>query len=404
MAFPIDRIRKDFPILNQEGENRLIYLDNAATAQKPEAVLKALDGYYRRSNANVYRAIHRWGEESTRLYESARSRTARFINAREPAEIIFTSGATEGINLAASVLCRGFSEGDEILLTHMEHHSNIVPWQLAAEQYGLRLRYIPLTPAGELDRSALAALWSPRTRLLALTHMSNVLGTVNPLRELSAEAHRRNVLVLADGAQSVPHIPVDVQELDCDFLAFSGHKMYAPTGIGVLYGKRALLENLPPWQGGGEMIRSVYPDRSEWNELPHKFEAGTPPIAQAVALEAAIDYLENIGMEQIRRREEELTALLLEGLRAIPGVTLYGAAPRRGGIAAFSKQGCHAHDLTQYMDSRGIALRAGHHCAHILARELGALSTVRASLSFYNSEEDVRTFLRTLAEAESGLI
>ena len=400
MTKEVYEIRKDFPIFSGTESRDYIYLDNAATTQKPLAVLEAVSGYYTNYNANVYRAIHRWGEESTRQYEEARNKVARFINAGENREIIFTSGTTDSINLVAASFCRAFtSPGDEIILSEMDHHSNIVPWQIASEQYGLKLKYIPVLPDGTLNKKTLKTLWSDKTRMLALTHMSNVLGTVNDVKSLIRDAHERNVPVLLDGAQSVPHMAVDVQALDCDFLAFSGHKMCGPTGIGVLYGKAAYLEKLPPWKGGGEMIRSVYHDHSEWNTLPHKFEAGTPNIAGAIGLGAAVDYLSALGMDRIHSMEAALTERLLSGLKQIKGVRVFGRAPIRGGIAAFMKEGVHAHDLTQYLDSRGVAVRAGHHCAHILAKKLNALSTARASLYFYNTFGEVDQFLKILGSA-----
>jgi len=388
----------DFPILN--GGEGYVYFDNAATTQKPRAVLDAIMDYYTKSNANVYRAIHRWGEESTRLYENARKTVAAFINAPSPEEVIFTSGTTDSINLAATVFCREFIKpGDEIILTEMEHHSNLVPWQIQAERAGGVLKFIPVTAEGELDLKVLETLWSSRTKLLGMTHMSNVLGTINPVREITAMAHSRGVKVLVDGAQSVPHMKVDVQDIDCDFLAFSGHKMCGPTGTGVLYGKKELLNSLPPFRGGGEMIRSVYLDHSEWNTLPHKFEAGTPNIAGAVGLGAAVDYLNSWGMDAIEAREQILTRRLISGLENLKEYTLYGKAQKRGGIAAFTREGTHSHDLTQYLDTKGFALRAGHHCAHPLARRLNAMSTTRASVYFYNTEEEIDRLLMTLASA-----
>ncbi|MDA3958050.1 aminotransferase class V-fold PLP-dependent enzyme [Oceanispirochaeta sp.] len=388
----------DFPIFN--GNEPYIYLDNAATTQKPQLVLDSLIDYYSHCNANVYRAIHRWGEESTRRYEDARQTVASFIGAASRDEIIFTSGCTDSINLAATVFCRRFIKpGDEIILTEMEHHSNLVPWQIQGDIGGAVLKFIPVKEDGELDLEVLETLWTPRTKLLALTHMSNVLGTVNPAKKIIAMAHERGVKVLVDAAQSVPHMKVDVGELDCDFLAFSGHKMCGPTGTGVLYGKKELLEDLPPYRGGGEMIRSVYLDHSEWNSLPYKFEAGTPHIAGAIGLAAAIRYLESWGMEKIEEQEKVLTKRLIEGLDSLKEYTLFGRARERGGIAAFTRKGTHSHDLTQYLDSQGFALRAGHHCAHPLARKLNALSTTRASVYFYNTLEEIDSLLETLAIA-----
>ena len=402
---PFGNIRNDFPILNQNSPETVIYLDNAATTQKPQAVIDAVTNYYTTCNANVFRAIHQWGEESTRRYEEARRKIGHFIGAAESSEVVFTSGTTESINLVADSFCRRYiSEGDEIILSEMEHHSNIIPWQLAAEKYGCVLKYIPVTEKGELNCKALTTLWSRKTKLLTLTHMSNFLGTINDVKAIIREAHSRQVPVFLDAAQSVPHIPVNVQDLDCDFMAFSGHKMYGPTGIGILYGKKKYMEELPPWKGGGEMIRSVYPDHSEWNSLPHKFEAGTPNMAGAIGLGAAMEYMGKLGMENIRQREELLKQKLLKGLQSLSEIKIIGNPAERGGIISFTRQGTHAHDLTQYLDSRGIALRAGHHCAHILARKMGSQSTSRASLSFYNTEEEIEIFLSVLKEAGKHLI
>jgi cysteine desulfurase/selenocysteine lyase len=399
----IEHSALDFPIFN--GDESYVYLDNAATTQKPKAVLEAMMDYYSNCNANVYRAIHRWGEESTRRYEEARQTVATFIGASSTDEIIFTSGATDSINLAATVYCQRYIEpGDEIILTEMEHHSNLVPWQIQGERTGAVLKFIPVDESGELNLEVLKTLWSPRTKLLALTHMSNVLGTINPVKEIIKLAHDRGVKVLIDGAQSVPHIKVDVQDMDCDFLAFSGHKMCGPTGTGVLYGKRELLDELPPFRGGGEMIRSVFLDHSEWNSLPHKFEAGTPNIAGVVGLAAAIRYLQSWGMDRIEEQEKILTKRLIRGLDSLEEYTLYGKGRHRGGIAAFTRKGTHSHDLTQYLDSKGFALRAGHHCAHPLARKLNALSTTRASVYFYNNVGQIDSLLKTLAEAEEFVL
>ena len=399
----IENAYSEFPILR---DNRnYIYLDNAATTQKPQSVLDAVQDYYTECNSNVYRAIHRWGEESTRRYELARQKTASFINAESPEQVIFTSGTTDSINLAATTLCRLLiKEGDEIILSEMEHHSNLVPWQIQAEYSGAVLKFIPVTEEGELDLEALEKLWSPRTKLISLTQMSNVLGTVNPVKEIIAQAHSRGVKVLIDAAQSVPHMRVDVQDLDCDLLAFSGHKMYGPTGIGVLYGKKELLEELPPFRGGGEMIRSVYLDHSEWNTLPYKYEAGTPNIAGAIGLGASVDFINSWGMDKIEEREAVLTDKLIQGIDSLKDYKLYGRARKRGGIAAFTREGSHSHDLTQYLDSCGFALRAGHHCAHPLARKLNALSTTRASISFYNTENEIENLIKTLEQAGDHLL
>ena len=393
MKKTIDEAVLDFPIL-RDG---YAYLDNAATTQKPRAVLDAVRDYYENCNANAYRAIHRWGEEATRRYEEARLKVSSFINASTPEEIIFTSGATDAVNLVADTFCRSIIQaGDEILLTSMEHHSNIVPWQIRGEQAGAILKYIPLREDGELDLEALEKLWSPRTKLLALTHVSNVLGTVNPVKQIIREAHARQIPVLVDAAQSVPHMSVDLKDLDCDFLVFSGHKMCAPMGTGVLYGKKELLEKLPPFRGGGQMIRSVYPDHSDWNDLPNRFEAGTPNIAGAVGLAAAIDYLEDWGLDAIEAREHELTNLLLSGLDSLKDYTVYGRPSHRSGIVSFSHKDYHAHDLAQYLDEEGFALRAGQHCAHLLAGELETGATLRASVYLYNDPDQIIRLLEKL--------
>jgi cysteine desulfurase / selenocysteine lyase len=399
----IEKAYYDFPLLRDNRE--YIYMDNAATTQKPKVVLDALQNYYTECNSNVYRAIYRWGEESTRRFEQARQKTASFINAESPEQVIFTSGTTDSINLAATTLCRHLiKKGDEIILSEMEHHSNLVPWQIQAEYSGAVLKFIPVNKKGELNLEELEKLWSPRTKILAITQMSNVLGTVNPVKEIISKAHSHGVKVLIDAAQSAPHMAIDVQNLDCDLLAFSGHKMYGPTGIGVLYGKKELLEELPPYRGGGEMIRSVYLDHSEWNTLPHKFEAGTPNIAGVIGLGAALDYINSWGMEEIEKREAVLTHKLIQGIDSLKGYQLYGHARKRGGIAAFTKEGSHSHDLTQFLDSRGFALRAGHHCAHPLARKLNALSTTRASISFYNTELEIDKLIETLNQAGDHLL
>jgi cysteine desulfurase/selenocysteine lyase len=390
-------VRADFPIL----EGGLAYLDNAATTQKPRQVIEALAGYYRESNANVHRALHRLGEAATEAFEEGRRTVARFIAAAGPAEIVFTRGATEAINLVAASWGRSnVSAGDEILLTEMEHHSNLVPWQLLAEATGATLRFIPFREDGSLDLDRLEALLTARTKLVAVTAMSNVFGTINDTQRIVGAAHAAEIPVLLDGAQSVPHLPVDVQALDCDFLAFSGHKMYGPTGIGVLYGKKRLLEAMPPYQAGGEMIRSVWLDRSTWNDLPYKFEAGTPHIAGAVGLKAAIEYLSGLGMERIRAYEDSLTRYALERLGAVDGLTVHGEAPVRGGVISFTLDGVHPHDVAQYLDSEDIAIRAGHHCAYPIMRKLGVPATARASLAFYNTAGEIERLAGALNRAK----
>jgi len=404
----VKRLRADFPILNRPlvfgGAPRpLVYLDNAATSQKPRVVLDALLGYYENANANVHRAIHSLGEEATRIYEGGRDRVKTFLNASSREEIIFTKGTTDSINLVAQSFARLLSPGDEILTTEMEHHANLVPWQMVAAQYGLTLKFLPIDDRGVLLVEKLSELWSPKIKLVAVTAMSNVLGTINPVKHIIDFAHARGVPVLVDGAQSVPHQKVDVQALDCDFLAFSSHKMCGPTGFGVLYGKREWLEKMPPYQGGGDMIRSVWLETFDTNTLPYKFEAGTPHMEGSAGLAAAIDYLEAAGLDWIHRYEELILAYTMEKLETIPGVRVYGTAPGKGGIIAFLVNGIHAHDLSAFLDRRGVAVRAGHHCAHPLARRLGVVSTARASFYFYNTIEDADAFVDAVREAVEKL-
>ncbi len=396
-------VRRDFPVLDQQVNGHpLVYLDNAATSQKPLCVIEALDEYYRRYNANVHRGIHKLSEEATAAYEEARQKVARFLNAHSPKEIIFTRNTTEAINLVAYSWGRAnIREGDEIVLTEMEHHSNLVPWQLLAQEKGARLRFIPVTDEGLLDLDALDELLTERTKLVSVVHMSNVLGTINPVTEITRRAHEIGALVLLDGAQSVPHLQVDVQKLDCDFLAFSGHKMCGPTGIGVLYGKRELLEAMPPFLGGGDMIKEVHLEWSTWNSLPWKFEAGTPSIAQGIGLGHAVDYLSNIGMEAIHAHEREIVAYALGRLSEIDGLTIYGPpAEQRGGVVAFNLQGVHPHDVAAILDSHGVAIRAGHHCAQPLMRRLGVVATARASFYLYNTCEEVDVLLHAIEKVK----
>lgn len=399
MLDPI-KIRADFPILQREvyAGVPLVYLDSTATAQKPAAVLAAMDAYYGQQNANVHRGIHRLSEEATNAYEDARRRIARFINAPDPAQVIYVRNTTEGINLVAFSWGRAnLRPGDEILLTEMEHHSNIVPWQMLAEQTGAVVKYLPFTPDGLLDMAALPAFLTEKTRLFAFTAMSNVFGTINPVKELVAAARRVGALTLVDAAQSVPHLPVDVQALDCDFLAFSGHKMCGPTGVGILYGKRHLLEAMPPFLGGGDMIRRVRLEGSTWNELPWKFEAGTPGIAEAVGLGAAVDYLSGIGMAEIHAYEQFITHYALESLSEVRGVTLLGPpASQKGGVAAFTLRGIHAHDVAEILDKDGVAVRAGHHCAMPLHHKLGLSASVRASFYLYTTTSEIDTLVKAL--------
>lgn len=399
----VDDIRADFPILQREVHGLpLAYLDNAATSQKPLAVLRAMDDYYRRTNANVHRGVHTLSEEATALYESARGRTARFVNAPSSKEIIFTRNATEAINLVAySWGLDNLKAGDEVLITQMEHHANIVPWQLICQRTGALLRYVPMDPKGRLRLDLLDTLLTERTRLFAFVAMSNVLGTINPVAELVAAAHEAGALALVDAAQSVPHMPVDVQALGCDFLAFSGHKMCGPTGIGVLYGRRTVLEQMPPFMGGGDMIREVKLEGSRWNTLPYKFEAGTPAIAEAIGLGAAVDYLSTLSMDWIRRQEHALVAYAMERLGHIEGLHILGpGADERGGAVAFTLDGVHPHDVAAILDAEGIAVRAGHHCAQPIHDCLGIVASARASFYFYNTLEEVDRLAAALEKVQ----
>jgi cysteine desulfurase/selenocysteine lyase len=396
----IEHIRQEFPILAQQVNGKpLVYLDNAATSQKPESVLQAMDDYYRRYNANVHRGVHKLSEEATAAYEQARLKVARFIHAPSDKQVIFTRGTTESINLVAQSWGRAnLAPGDEVLITEMEHHSNIVPWQLLRDQIGFTLRYIPLTDGGELDLSRLESLLTPRTKLVSFVHVSNVLGTVNPVKELVAAARTVGAKVLVDGAQSVPHMPVDVQALDVDFMAFSSHKMCGPTGLGVLYGKREVLEAMPPWQGGGDMIREVRMDGSKWNTLPYKFEAGTPSIAEAIGLGAAVDYLSSVGMDWIYAQEQALVHYAYARLSQIEGLHIVGPE-QRAGLVAFTFNDIHPHDLAAILDQDGIAVRAGHHCAMPIHDRLALVATARASFYFYNTPTEVDHLCATLEKA-----
>ncbi|MHB8620351.1 MAG: cysteine desulfurase, partial [Chloroflexota bacterium] len=395
-----DRVRQDFPILQREVHGkRLVYLDSAATSQKPESVIRTLDHYYRTYNANVHRGVYSISEEATERYEGARDKVQRFIGAGQRESIIFTRGTTESINLVAYSWGRAnVGPGDEIVLTELEHHSNLVPWQILAAEKGAVLKHIPLLADGGLDMDEARRLITDRAKLVAASQMSNVLGTINPVAELAELAHAVGAVILVDGAQSVPHMPVDVRDLDCDFLAFSGHKMLGPTGSGVLYGKAALLDAMPPFMGGGDMIRKVWLDRATYNELPWKFEAGTPSVAEAIGLGAAVEYLEEVGMDAVRRHEKSLTAYALDKLAAMPDVEVHG--PRsvdvRGGAISFCLGDIHPHDLATNLVQEGVCIRAGHHCCHPLMRKLGVSATARASFYIYNDQQDVDDFVRSL--------
>jgi cysteine desulfurase/selenocysteine lyase len=398
--------RGDFPILQRiVNGHPLVYLDSAASSQRPRSVLEAMTQYYERSHANVHRSIHTLGEEATELYEAARDRVQRFIGAGSREEIVFTRGTTDGLNLVADALGAGLAPGDEVLITEMEHHSNIVPWQMAARRQGLVLKAVPVTDAGLLDLDALDRLLTPRTRVLAFAHVSNVLGTINPVADLCARARRVGAVTVVDGAQAVPHLTLDMSVLGCDFYVFSGHKMLGPTGIGVLYGRRERLERLEPTRGGGEMIKEVWIDHAQWNDLPWRFEPGTPPIAEAVGLTAAIEYLDKLGMDRVAEHERALTRLALDSLAAVPGVRVFGPPSRieRGAVVAFAVEGLHPHDVAALLDAEGIAVRAGHHCAMPLMRRLGVVGTSRASFSVFNSTEDVALLLHAVAGLQSAL-
>ncbi|HET8541612.1 MAG TPA: cysteine desulfurase [Anaeromyxobacter sp.] len=391
-------VRAEFPILKQLVRGKpLVYLDNAATTQKPRAVVDAIRRYYEEDNANVHRGVHLLSERATRAYEEARVKVGRFVGAKDPREVIFTRGTTEGVNLVAQTFGRTrVGPGDEVLVTGMEHHSNIVPWQLLCAEKGATLRVVPVTDAGDLDLEAMAALLGPRTRLLAVTQVSNALGTVNPLPEIVALAKAKGVPVLVDGAQGVPHLGFDVSASGADFYAFSGHKMYGPTGIGVLWGRREHLEAMPPWQGGGDMILSVTFEKTTFNALPYKFEAGTPPIAGAIGLGAAVDWLAGKGLDAIAAHEERLVAHAVEALRAVPELRLFGTPRRRAGVVSFLLGDVHPHDLATIIDRQGVAVRAGHHCAQPLMQRFGVTATARASFAAYNTVEDVEALVRAL--------
>ena len=392
----------DFPILSRTVHGRrLVYLDNGATTQKPETVIEAERTFYRESNANIHRGVHWLSQHATDLYEAGRKTVQRFINAAKAEEVVFTRGTTEAINLVAQSWGRAqLKAGDEILITTMEHHSNIVPWQLLCEQTGAVLKVAPINDAGELELDAFAALLGERTRLVAITHVSNALGTVNPLAGLIEQAHAVGAIVLVDGAQAVAHQAVDVQALGCDFYAFSGHKLYGPTGIGALYGRHALLAAMPPWQGGGDMIRTVSFERSTYADVPQRFEAGTPNIAGVVGLAAAIDYVSAIGMASIAAHEHALLEHATATLKGLPGLRLIGTAANKAGILSFMVDGIHPHDLGTILDAEGVAIRAGHHCAMPLMTRFGIPGTARASLGVYNDEADIAALAEAIEKAQ----
>lgn len=398
LASEFARIRADFPILNKLVHKKpLVYLDNAATSQKPRVVIDAISDYYLGQNSNVHRGVHQLSQDATNAFENARETAQRHLNAAESAEVIFVRGTTEGINLVAYAFTRPKLEpGDEILISALEHHSNIVPWQLICKERGASLRVIPMNERGELDLSSLDSLITARTKLVAVTHVSNALGTLVPIETIIERAHARGVPVLIDGAQAVPHTKVDVRALDCDFYVYSGHKIFAPTGIGVLYGKRSLLEAMPPWQGGGDMIASVTFEKTTYNSLPYKFEAGTPDIAGAIGLGAALTYIHRIGIEKIAAWEAELLGYGTELLTKMPGIRVVGTAAKKASVISFIVEGIHAHDVGTILDREGIAVRAGHHCAQPVMDAFCIPATARASLAFYNSKEDLDALARGL--------
>ncbi|TMQ48892.1 MAG: cysteine desulfurase [Candidatus Eisenbacteria bacterium] len=401
-TFDPQAVRAQFPIFREPRARPLVYLDSAATSQKPDAVLEAMGRYYSTFNANIHRGIYQIAEEATAAYEDSRRRVARFIHAGSPREVIFTRNSTEALNLVAHSWGRSRLEaGDAIVLTVMEHHSNLVPWQLLASERGIELRFIPVTEGGELDLAALPRLLADgRAKLVSVVHISNVLGTVNPIPEIARQAHAAGAVMVVDASQSVPHCPVDVQALGADFVAFTGHKMLGPTGIGALWGRRSLLEEMPPFLGGGEMIREVKLTGSKWNDLPWKFEAGTMPIAEAVGLGAAVDYLESLGMEAIFTHDRELVAYAMERLREVPDLEILGPpADRRGGVVAFTLDDIHPHDVATVLDADGIALRAGHHCAMPLHERFGIPATARASFYCYTLPEEIDALVKGLHRA-----
>jgi cysteine desulfurase / selenocysteine lyase len=395
-AFDVERVRADFPILQQTVHGKpLVYLDNAATSQKPRAVIDAISRYYEGTNANIHRAVHHLSEQATEEYEAARATAQKFVNAASPTEIIFVRGTTEGINLVAQTYGRAqIHAGDEVVITDMEHHSDIVPWQLLCEDRGAKLRVVPINDRGELILEEFEKLLGPKTKLVGVTHVSNALGTINPIRRIVEMAHSHGVPVLVDGAQAVPHMKVDVQALDCDFYAFSGHKVYGPTGIGVLYGKKALLEAMPPYQGGGDMILSVTFEKTTYNRLPYKFEAGTPDIAGVIGLGAALEYVSGLGIENIGAHEHDLLDYATAAVSAIPGIKLIGTAREKAGVLSFTLDNIHAHDIGTILDQEGIAIRTGHHCSQPVMKRFGVDSTARASFAMYNTKQEVDALVR----------
>src|SRR5579872_307624 len=404
-AFDVERVREDFPVLKQKIHGKpLVYFDSAATAQKPFAVIDAIRKFHEVDCANIHRGVHELSQRSTAAYEETRAKTKRFLNAHSKSELIFVRGATEGINLVASTWGRqNVQAGDEIIISAMEHHSNIVPWQMLCEEKGAKLRVIPMNERGELILEQYELLLGPRTRMVAVAHVSNALGTINPVRQIIEMAHRVGALTLIDGAQAAPHMPVDVQELDADFYTFSGHKVFGPTGIGVLYGKMKLLNAMPPYQGGGDMIRSVTFEKTTYNDVPYKFEAGTPNIAGGIGLGAALDYLNHIGLDKIAAYEHELLVYGTDQLLKIPGLRLIGTAREKAAVLSFEIEGLHPHDIGTVLDRQGIAVRTGHHCAQPVMDFFGLPATTRASLAFYNTRAEIDALVSGIRRAQEVL-
>ena len=399
-ALDIEAVRADFPALHQEVKGRpLAYLDNGATSQKPRVVIDAIRDYYEQDNSNVHRGVHTLSERATAAYEGTREKVRAFLNAADSREIVFARGTTEAINLVANGFVRPrLREGDEILISHMEHHSNIVPWQMLCKQTGAKLRVVPIDDDGVLDLDACLAMLEPRTRFVSMTHVANSLGTVNPVRAITEAAHARGIPVMLDAAQSVPHLPVDVQSIGCDFLAFSAHKVLGPTGIGALYGKMEHLESMEPWQGGGDMILAVTFEKTTWNAVPYRFEAGTPNIADTIAMGVALDYLRALGLERVAASEHDLLAYATERVSAIPGVRIFGNAPEKSSILSFGIEGVHPHDVGTILDSEGVAVRTGHHCTMPVMARFDVPAMARASLAFYNNRADIDALARGIVK------
>ena len=400
--FDVEKFRKDFPILNEQVRGKpLVYLDNAATSQKPKQVIEILDAYYRETNSNIHRGVHTLSEKATAIYEKVRGKVKEFINADTTKEIVFVRGATEGINLVAQSFGRNtLKAGDEIIITELEHHSNIVPWQILSEQTGATLKYIPINDAGELILEEYEELLSVKTRIVAVGHISNALGTINPIKTIIDKAHAVGAKVIVDGAQAVPHIQVDIKELDCDFYVFSGHKLFGPTGIGVLYGKEAILESMPPYQGGGDMIQTVSMEKSTYNAIPYKFEAGTPHIAGVVGLGAAIDYVNELGLETAAQYEIELLDYADEQASQVHGLNFIGTAKNKTSILSFTLDGIHPHDIGTILDGEGVAIRAGHHCAMPVMERFNIPATARASFAFYNTRHEIDALIQAIDKCQ----